>query len=47
MLKGGKVKYNVKGLKIEGILTFLPYLSTSGEFLPSADTLLCLDVLIF
>jgi hypothetical protein len=22
MLKGGKVKYNIKGLKIEGILTF-------------------------
>lgn len=47
MLKGGKVKYKVKGLKIEEILTFPPYLSTIGVFLPSAETLLCLDFLIF
>jgi len=47
MLKGGKVKYKVKGLKIEEILTFPPYLSTIGEFLPSAETFFASMFLFF
>ena len=49
MLKGGKVKYNIKGLKIEGILTFpLTFRQVVNFFLRRrpyfASTLLFFDI---